>query len=213
MLVWTHKGQRACQTVVSWHFTIGWKLTSTHYFISAQLCLVLIILAQEMLFCSHEYVRNLCVPFKLSCWRSAIRQGSHVRLMARTNESEKAIRTLQSSPGTMGICCKPYLFKHLVLSITESSAPVKTTASLSKYNYSFVFFLCSESKIHSRQCQIQQKTCCLCSLGCFLLTGQTSIQMNLIFKIWTAKLQPVCVSWEHEHEEALRRSQGCTISW
>lgn len=134
-LFWTRKGQRACQTVLSWHFTIGWKLTSTHYFISAQLCLVLSILAQELLLCSHEYVRNLCVLFKPFCWRSAIHQGGHMDVMARrTNESEKINKNLQRSTGVLsndGDLLQTLPFQAFG-PISESSASVETSALLSK---------------------------------------------------------------------------------
>lgn len=139
---WTHKGQRACQTIVSRHFTIGWKLTSTHYFIAAQLCLVLIILAQELLFfCSREYIRNSCVPFKLSRWRSAISRGGHMHLVARgTNESEKIHKnsTEQRNPSRWwGSAANP-TFSSTGCYFGKLS-PSKTTALLRKV---FCIFSC-----------------------------------------------------------------------
>lgn len=84
-------------------------------------------------FCSHEYVHTSSVPSQLpSC---------HQPRRSRTSDGqrhkwvwEKSIKALQSSPGAiqMGICCKPYLFKHLV-QISESSTPVRTTSLLSKW--------------------------------------------------------------------------------
>lgn len=50
-------------------------------------------------FCSHEYVHASCVPFQLSCCRSAISHGGHVHLMARgTNEAEKINKNPTEQP-------------------------------------------------------------------------------------------------------------------
>lgn len=179
---------------MSQHLTIGWKLTSTRCSVSAQLCFVLIILAQELLFCSQEYTRYLCVPFKLSCWRSAISQAGHVDLMARrTNESEKINRTsteqqeasskwwgTAASPAFVSIWCD---FRRL--------SPSKTTVLLNKSKYS-VSFLSLESKINTK---FSRKPSCL-SLCCCFPSGKNfhfSPFVKSHYEQWKDKHQPTCV--------------------
>lgn len=81
---------------------------------------------------------SMCIPQVChpSCL-AVISHGGHVHLMSRgTNESEKINKsfTEQFRDDPNGICCKPYLFKHL-MQISEGSTPVRTTSLLSKLRH------------------------------------------------------------------------------
>lgn len=175
--VWTHKGQRTCQTVVSWHFTIGWKLTSTQGSLSAQLPHVLIRLAQELLFL-QPWIRaylKCAITALLAAHLPSAMEVMDIWWPRGQMSLSKSIKAPQSSPGAihMGICCKPSFFNHLV-QISESSTLVRTNSLLSKLKH----FATGASVLWA----------------VFFLTGQISSQYSCAVS-FPRNEQPSCGRW------------------
>lgn len=89
-------------------------------------------------FCSRECMHTSCVPFQLSCCRSAISPSATEVVCIWWPEGQmklrKSIKTPQSSPGILpngGDLLQTRPFQAFGV-ISESSAPVRTTSLLSK---------------------------------------------------------------------------------